>query len=416
MTRLYSAVASVIANARQMIACGIVVAFGVGMLFNAGSNLAETADFSLAQRLNPFNYDAVLTRINTQLREMDSSEKTGRVRNSAKWAITLSPRDPRGYSALALAEDASGNTEKARALFEYALEISNSEPIALRWLAAYSIEAGDFETALDRLDILSRRWPGIFAQALPLFDAILADAQGQTALAERHIVRSKNREQLLRYLIQTESGTQVAAQYLLRLHQRGAEYLGPHIVETEQALFNYGHEELAQTLFQFTLSERSRLENGFVFNGRFGLPAHGSPFDWNIVHTPGVAQVIEPGGLRLQFLNAPTRLGSARQVLMLPEGRYRLRVKLEARAASTPDAIYAELTCRTRLGEELIAIHLPDGTYRAETFEAEFTIPPGACPIQRLQLTNRVSTLNWSRPNTGEMILREISVERGDTA
>ena len=174
------------------------------------------------------------------------------------------------------------------------------------------------------------------------------------------------------------------------------------ILRAIQRLIDLGAFDRAYALYRKSrgLTARSSMA---VANGDFesndpGLP----PFDWHLAGEGGFGAFREPrdgaqGRSALTLSAESGRSGEvARQLLILPPGRYRLSALVGEVGGDPLSAPQVAVLCAVPHGVDLMRAVLPQSQGRRVAFQQVFTVPPSGCPGQWLSLNVRAD-LSGSR-------------------
>ena len=124
------------------------------------------------------------------------------------------------------------------------------------------------------------------------------------------------------------------------------------------------------------------------FEGMVGPP----PFNWSFVASAnGVAEPSAHGGLDVQYYGRAT-VDLARQLIILPPGRYRLSFRATGNSPQTGSGLAWRIMCYSGKGN-LVEIPFGKLDYSGTTITSAFTVPPQKCPAQWLSLTGAARDL-----------------------
>lgn len=337
----------------------------------------------------------------------------------AQSAIRNAPIDALVYGLLGEVKLSEGDEKTADALFEIALSLSRTEAIALQRTLTRATRAGDHAAAIEKLDILFRRWPGQFSAFADAIPQLLRTPDGyETALAAL-ANRPPWRAQFLRMLNRDPASIDLAYRLHLDLNRDMEETVPGEIGGTLSGLLRARRYDQAYRLFLLTLNETDRAHYGYVFNGGFDLEPSSRPFDWRLASRPGVKVSREATDtsdgedfrLDLQFLGKPVKRIDVSQFLYLPAGQYRLTIKVDAFNLTSPKGLHFDLICIDPKSP-IIRIEVPPGSYRDEMLEASFDLPDTSCEMFRLEMGTDLIAESFRYRYSGTLSIRAISLRR----
>lgn len=393
------------------------LAFGAILIiaFTGLSRNLERSSPELSRTLFPLNLEAVLNRAAPLLAGEEPQTDLQSLEPVARGLVPTHAGDARLYSLIGEIRSRAGDSETAFIAFDQAFALSKTEFNALQQTLQRALEQGDLPAALDRLDILFRRWPRQVTLLAPVVLSTFANPEHYPQLLDRLKADPPWRSRLLSVL----SGNPDGLVFLARLVQDLAA--GPTLPRSAELapilarLLASGRHDLAYRTFIMTLTPAEREVAGYIYNGRFLLPPSGRPFDWQIRNHPGVTTTVQSrdeagrGGLRLQFGNTPIRDLSVLQVIALPPGSYELEFNVAATDARLPKDLVWRIVCA---GSNTVAVEAPvsPGTYKASASRTQFIIPDTGCPLQTLQLITKAIVDNWNDRYSGTVIFDDFRI------
>ncbi len=392
-----------------------VIAFAVVALTGVG-NLLQGTDPSRALAYNPYDADARVKWMEEAI-EPGNEVPLADVERVARDSIRFTPIHAPSYSVLAEVQQRRGNPTRANATFAAALSLAKTESRALQRTLQSALAGGDVPGAIEKLDILFRRWPrdfDSFASEIPL---LAANRTGYQLLQETLRTDPPWRDRLMSFLNRSHETVGLAYRLQLALNDDGTR--PQETARTQQALIRNGEFEQAYRLFLFTRDQNDQFHAGYVFNSTFALEPSGRPFDWTIRRTPGVNILREPYDdegqpdyrLRVQFLGKPVRNIGLSQSVFLPRGAYRLQADISAENLEAPRGLYFNLTC-VDPREQLARLDIPDGTYGTRVIEADVTLPDRSCRMLKLEVRTDLIAESFRYGYSGSLFLHRVSIIR----
>lgn len=371
----------------------------------------EAQDPERALALYPLNTEARVALIGEALNGRREVED---VEGETRRGLALDPVDARFYSILAEFHQRKGEQEKAFALFQTAHRISHTEHHALTNLIRIAVENGDYGDAVRTADVLFRRWPERFNELAPFMASLVAQEDAYRVLVEFSGEGLPWRGRLISFLAVNDDFTPLAHRLLMDLV---ASENPPSRAEKAALLNGYWRQRAyadAYRLFLMTLSEEDRELTGFVHNSGFSAAQEPQLFAWNYRNTPEAdirfSNAPAPyNGAIVRFLDKPAREVVLRQNLVLPQGRYRLKVDASAFSLRTPRDLFLTLNC-VRPNRELARLQLPEGNYRDNTIEFDFEVAD--CPAQTIRLETGLVAESWRHRYSGQIVLHNVAITR----
>ncbi|MER8867825.1 hypothetical protein NKI19_29705 [Mesorhizobium sp. M0751] len=385
------------------------------------SRYLEVKAPAVSLALDPFNVDALIEQITEHLNDTADAPDLGSLLDEAEGALRFNVADARLYSLIGEIKYRQGEKDKAYGLFDQARELSKTEIHALKRSISHAIETGDLPKAVNEIDTLLRRWPDQFPAVTDGLPAILSNPDGYQAMLTAIRAEAPWRADLFAALRTTAGGLDSANRLLLDLTGSGAP---PTSRELSTVIGGYiGQKKYgsAYRLFLFSLSEQERTFSGYIFNSTFGSMPSGKPFDWQAHDQPGVEVTFatsqnapEGGGERgatVRFLNTPVKGTALQQYVALPPGSYKISLIASATNLKLPKGLFWSINCVEPVGE-IARFDIPEGSFNRQSLSQEFSVGPGACPMQVLKLTTAAIAESWRFRYVGTLIMHKLSIER----
>ena len=383
---------------------------------NGTSAYLENINPSLALWINPFNSDARVNTLIDALQRNDGSQ-LGELEKLAESGIRLAPQDARGYSVLGEIKQRQGYRDEAQKLYFEALTIAPTEIHALINRLNEAGKTGDFEVALEAMDVILRRWPQYAKDVLPAVDHFIGEPEGAAWLRSTLANEPPWRGTIISHLISSPAGIDFVQNLLLDEAKNGKRQNQAELSHTITALLRGGATDQAYRLFLLTLNDDERQDRGDVFNSAFTLTPSGKPFDWVIAKATGIdfefanlALPEDEQGLRVSFRNSPAKRVGISQLLKLGPGQYRLLATATARNLDAPKGLNWMIVCQAPGATSLAQLEVLEKTYRLKEASTHFTVPPEGCPLQLLALRTGVTTSSWRMRYNGTVIFNSIRV------
>ncbi|MER8871734.1 hypothetical protein NKI04_17670 [Mesorhizobium sp. M0814] len=392
----------------------VLVASSIGL-----SRLLETETPAVSLALDPFNVEALIAEITSDLNNTSNAPDLNALLGRARGALAFDLADARLYSLIGEIKYRQGEKGEAYKLFDQARNLSKTEIHALQRSIARNIEAGDLAKAVGEIDILLRRWPDQFSAISEGLPTILSNSDGYQAVLAAIRAEAPWRATLIYALSKTPRGIDFANRLLLDLTGSSAPPNSSELSAVISGYFRQKEYGPAYRLFLFSLSEQERKLGGYVFNSTFEPVSRGKPFDWQIPGQSGLdvrfvtsQDAVEgEGGATVRFLNTPVKSAALHQLVSLPSGSYKISLIASARNLKLPKGLFWSIRCVDPAGE-IARFNIPEGTYNRQTLSQDFSVGPAACPIQLLTLQTAAIAESWRFRYVGTLVMHKLSIER----
>lgn len=316
----------------------------------------------------------------------------------ARRALLADPLELTAYRTLGLAAAARGRIEAADELMTIAGRRAKRDRPTQLWLLQRRAAQGRYPEAVIHADGLLRAWPiEMRPQVTRLLSAMAVDPAAGRAIAG---VLATDPPWRSRFLIDLSRGdSDLAAPFTVfsALQDSGHPPRNIELAAYVDRLVREGLYQAAFVTWAQLLPPEGVKGRGDVYDGGFdGLPGP-APFNWQLPRLKGASVDLGPapdgaasssggGALRLSFGGGAAPVVLARQLLVLPPGRYRLLG--QARTERFDSALGLTWTLRCAEGAkgpagETGAINQSPGW---TPIAAEFEVRPGACSAQWLTL------------------------------
>lgn len=390
----------------------------------ASSRRLESDDPRLALALYPLNAEALLAQATDALGRAEADAPLGEmegpldeIERKVRAAIPLDAGDARIYSLLGEILRRRGQEEAAYAMFDHALVLARTEIHALQWSIQRAVDDGDYRQAVERLDVMFRRWPERIEPLAGALPAVFSSPEGYAALLERIGAGPPWRPRLLSVLGGDAAPDLGFAARLLQ--DLAVSSLPPTPGETARllaGLFKRKQYDLAYRTFLLTLAPQEKELSGLVFDGAFRQAPSARRFDWAVRRQPGVTLTLPAGlgdspsgaGLSVEFNGTPVQRVGVEQYLHLPPGGYEIEIKASAVAAELPKALLWSLDCLDP-GQPVLRTDVPAGSYSDRIVAARFSVPQN-CPVQLLTLRTNAVAESWSNRYGGRILFHHIRI------
>jgi len=387
------------------------------LCLNGASRLNEVDNPGFALALNPFNTEARTNALVTALNDPGTRDLDG-LAQSAQAMIAAAPGDARGYSLLGAVRDRAGDQQAALALYSRALSQSKTELHALLRLAELGLKQSDLAGALDRIDLILRRWPYYWDRVQPILIAAATSPDSAGLVADKLNSLPPWRGRAISALSGAPATLSFARNLIagapaLARAAAGWSRERDTVVSALAKAKAFGD---AYGLFLTGLRQDEAQHVGYIFDSQFQLPPSGSYFGWRVQRNGATDLQLGPEGssgergLRVRFLDLPARAGIAAQNLLLPYGHYSIAVTAAAADLDAPKGLFWRLRCGE--GTDLARIDIPEGSFADKSLQASFDVPATGCAVQTLSLDTEVVTDSWRDRYQGEARFAGIAITR----
>jgi hypothetical protein len=333
--------------------------------------------------------------------------RAGRMDNAdalARMALERAPFNLQALRVVGLVEGETGDRALADDLLTLAGNWSLRDDSSHSWLIDNRLRRGDYGSAFAHADTLVRRRAELRSQVFDLFGtAMETDPRSVPFIAGELVDRPPWRAAFINSLYQREGGVALVAQLAMVMKDSGGRFSDDELQQLYQRLHSAGQIE---ALRQVRIALDRPAAGQTLIDGRFEAESAILPFGWDLAVGAGysvaaladagpedgaVADARPSGALRIGH-NGQSRDVLARQVTLLPPGRYRLLGRSRWEFGQSEMTFSWQLVCRGAArpaGEaNFSAPTAPNsGAGPAWTpFSAEIQVPAEGCDSQSLQL------------------------------
>ena len=298
---------------------------------------------------------------------------------AAKTALRRDATAVQAVATLALDAEADGERSRALALARFAQFLSRRDLRTQLFLLQAAVEANDISTAMTHYDYVLRTSDQGPSLLFPVLRSAIAYPEVRASLI-RTLTGSPPWGRLYLYDL-ADKGPNYDAGGALLIELRKAGVVVPGDVEDRliTRLVERGDIGAAWRVYHARFPEVS--PEG-IRDGNFETQRSSSPFDWTVSAGSGASALVSSG--RLEYGTVFGAGGvAARQLLVLPQGRYRLSGGSRAPGSEESSLPAWRVRCidGTVLGEFAFATNATGGT----DFADNFSVPKG-CEAQWLEL------------------------------
>ena len=348
------------------------------------SGIARSGNPELALRLSPTDSRAMTYLADRLLIKDPTAVRAERPLQLARAALL---NDPTNVAALRILGFSAPPAEQ-RAIFELSNRLSRRDLATQLWLIDYHVGREDAPSALAHYDAALRT----STVAPQLLFPVLAQASGDVTLAPQiGDVLASNPPWANAFLTDLLFSSPSADTLLtiFKTVSRGGFKLQKSHTDglTARMLRDYRFDLLREAFFVARGADKA--VGGAVTNGGFEAEPALLPFDWMFAPDGAIfagrsKADSDAGGARMAVQTSDGAGGAAaRQLLMLPAGRY----SLSSTSGSVPPARLSwRVTCATKTGAQLHDMALPTSTNAGKVSKSEFSVPSANCAAQWLSM------------------------------
>jgi hypothetical protein len=366
----------------------LLLGWGIGVAALADRDSVERPQDALDVR--PGDAQALASLADLRMSQRD----TAAAQNLARRAILADPLELTAFRTLGQAAAADGKLAQADALMTIAGHRAKRDRPAQLWLLQRRAGQGRFAEAVVHADGLMRAWPTeMRAPVTRMLTAMAVDPDAGRAIAG---VLATDPPWRTRFLIDLSRGVSDLAAPFTVFSALQDSRQPPRTIELQAYIDRLVREGLYQAAYVTwvqLLPQDGVKGLGDLYDGDFdGLPGP-PPFNWRLPRLKGVSVELAPapegpggGTLHLGFGGGAAPVVLARQLLVLPPGRYRLLG--QARTQRFDSALGLTWTLRCAEGGKGLAgetgpINESPGW---APIAAEFEVRTGDCSAQWLTL------------------------------
>lgn len=353
-----------------------LAALAVIMLRDSLAYVVRPINPELALRIDPTNAEVAASRAEQMLR--DNPATGPQAEALARRALRRSPVSAAGARMLATTRDLAGDSASARRLMAYSESLSRRDLPTQLWLIEDAVRHDDIARALHHYDIALRSSDATKALLFPVLINAIAQPSVAEALASTLAMRPSWANPFLAQAAGQARDLDGLARLLTALGRRGYRFPDTVGAQAASRMVDAGRYELAWQVY--ATGHPGARQNGLRAPDFGAAGAMQGPFAWTILGGNGLfAEPRVYGDHNALAYNAATGAGGvvARQLIMLPQGRFSLAGRVFERSSEGSPA-QLRLVCAS--GQSIASV-----AAATTPFSAEFAVPPG-CPAQWIEL------------------------------
>lgn len=373
---------------RSALALGAAV-LGLSSVGGAFARLIESADAGRAAQLAPSNGVILAAAAQQEFTIAPSEADDSQAARFARSALRADPTAVEALTVLGLQAQLRGETERARAIFQYSLLLSRRELRPQIWAIEEAVNRGDIDAALRSYDIALRTSSEAPGLLLPNLVAALAEP--------------KVRTRLLTILASAPVWTEG---FLHRVSASGIDPLAAVTFFREGRAIDLPVTDAMRASLVNVLMAEGEVQQAWAYYSEFrpGVERFRSRdpelafttddrtvFDWMPGVQPGIsAAILQEGEDGILDFSLPPGTGGTlvQQTQLLAAGLYRISGR--SRGIDLPERSrpYWALFCQD--GRELGRVEVPNSEIASGVFGGQIAVPTG-CAVQTLSLIARTS-------------------------
>jgi hypothetical protein len=308
----------------------------------------------------------------------------------AKDAIARDPLQPIAFRVLS--ESFGGQNSSvttSRELMDESARLSRRELPTQMWFIEQFGRTGEAELMLQHFDIALRTSESAWGTGFPMLALAASDAEGEELVFKTISARPVWAPEFARYMM----GSGANLPFTMRVAELLLDPANPdnrgHYLLLLRRLTENGFLAQAWELYGRLGFVGADATTKLVRNGDFERAEDGTPFDWVYAQAPELWAARErlngkQGGFVLSLAAYNGRSGEvASQLIRLPQGSHRFRVKMGDVPADRYDRPELLLTCAGRKGSDLLSIRSDSPGSGPQDVDERFVVPQD-CPFQRI--------------------------------
>jgi hypothetical protein len=336
------------------------------------------------------------------------------IRELALRTIAIEPLNAQAFRLLA---EATAGVERVRLLMQDSFRRSRRESISAFWLLNDSVYRKDFSSAVYYADVLLRTRPELEKYVLGYLFWVADTPEGRPLVIAKLEDGPAWRKPFFGLLPRAVKSVETPMAIMAALRDSKKPVTDVELLSFLQALINTKHVDLAYNAWLQSLPPSQTQNMALLTNADFQKKPSGLPFDWQIGSgANALAEIVPLEGVRnrnvlhIGFGDGRVTFPQVDQVLVLPQGRYRLEGKLRGEITGKRGLRW-RLTCLYSaqvLGETDMLLGHTD-QWRLFSFEAEIPQTP-ECAGQTLRLIHDSRSASEEFVS-GEVWFNDLSLE-----
>ena len=324
---------------------------------------------------------------------LDPDGDLNAARGWAQQALHSNPLDSQALTLLGLIAEKKGDQKDADTLMHIAGARTWRDETTQAWLYDHDVRRGDYVHALPHADAIMRVDLESQSRLFPVLASLTVNADAFKALTDFLATSPSWRRWFLSQLSAQLANKSRLIELYAKLKELGNPPTKEELVPYLNRLVKDGDYERAYQFWRDTMPSGMRGLDSLPFNRDFEIPLDGLPFNWVLTDVTGADIQFVPSpdaarkrALRVQFSGARVAFANARQLILLPPGKYSLTGRVKADDLRTTRGLWWRIFCAEDAKDTLAHTDLVSGTVPWTEFAVEFQVPAENCKAQWLQL------------------------------
>lgn len=337
-------------------------------------------------------------------------------------ALSANPMDARAVKNLAVLAEASGQTDRAKALTRLAGDRNLRDLGTQSALVQMMMADKDYRGALYRLDGLTRAREREADKMLPSLAAFASDKDQREALVEMLKTDPPWRSVFIAYVTNGQFDVATAYQLIAALRQAGSPVTNQELGLLVDRLVDRKDYDKAYFIWLNSLSEAELRRAGSVFDGEFNAELSNRIFDWTFRPVKNVEFRLTPRAAgsvdrvaRLDFAPGRTAFNHLFQFIRLSPGNYVLTGEGKSENLENAGGLVWRIRCAGQDGPPLAETPALRGSMAWAPFEAALTVPETGCDTQLLRLELNAKAV-LDQDISGRVFYDNLAINRREAA
>lgn len=319
-----------------------------------------------------------------------SPESLAAAKQMAERALSRDPLNVAAARTWGLVVAAQGMEQPAERMMRFAEKLSKRDVRTQMWMIEARVRQNDIAGALHHYDLALRSSLSARQPFFPILTSAATDPNIAARLGEVLAKRPPWGPEFTTQFVANSADARAITTLLSRVRLDPANEGERQLLRSAiERLVGMGEFRSAESLY----SMASGRPNLLIRNSGFDLPNEFPPLDWQLTQEPGLTaeqRSVEGSttGDHALFLTAENERGGpvARQLLLLPAGRYRLVLAFGDTAEE--EAANPRITMRCVDSDiDFATVRLPAASSAGRRSESVVQVPQGNCPAQWLTIS-----------------------------
>lgn len=384
---------------RRALACAIVLLLAIQVLRNSAVDALAELHPQKAASLWPGHPDV---EISEAMREIAEASRVRKPISGATFALIddaalKAPLSPEPFLVRGVQAAVGGDKPLAGRYFAEAQRRDPRSMAAAYFLSDYYFRSGQALAGLEQATLLARLSPTGTRTVAPFVAVYARDPANWSRIRTLFGTDQRLEDHVLLALARDPRNARTVLALADSAHRNAHSLWLRPLVE---GLARNGEYALARQIWA-SVSKARTAPGSLVYDAAFSDDGPPPPFNWSLdSSTTGIAERETGRGLHILYYGRDDGV-LASQLLVLPPGGYRLRVKLGA-APVHPDSLVWTIRC-DKSASAISSVHLDVASKQGWAFQV-----PQGCAAQRLELSGKPSDI----PQQADVILSSLTLEK----